>query len=114
MKRHIQLAYEQPREGSDATGGALPAPPTLRLDEVARLAAAADNAYIATRDLQRGSVLLGPEPTTHGAGAAGGQRSGLKLTLSVGVLEGHRFARTRIDKGEHACAPRSPSLPRSR
>ena len=76
----IQLAYEddpQPRRDAPAPSG-----PTLDFDDVARIASPADNCAIATQDLAAGSELR--------------RADGPPLRLSVGLLEGHRFALTPI------------------
>lgn len=73
----IRLSYEE-----DPV--ALPSPPppaeqVIDFDAAARVADPRDNCAIATRDLPGGAALSsGVEPVT--------------LRLSVGILEGHRFA----------------------
>ena len=72
------LAYE---EAAPAPGGSRAAPaPRLAFDAVARLPEPHDNCAIARQDLPRGAAL-----TQLPSG-------GSELTLSVAVLEGHRFA----------------------
>ena len=76
----IQLAYEDnPPSRRDAPA---PSGPTLDFDDVARIASPADNCAIATQDLAAGSELR--------------RADGPPLRLSVGLLEGHRFALTPI------------------
>eukprot|EP00908_Phaeocystis_cordata_P000275 Transcript_10287.p1 GENE.Transcript_10287~~Transcript_10287.p1 ORF type:complete len:242 (-),score=44.80 Transcript_10287:4-729(-) len=76
----IQLAYEDnPPSRRDAPA---PTGPTLDFDDVARIASPADNCAIATQDLAAGSELR--------------RADGPPLRLSVGLLEGHRFALTPI------------------
>jgi len=79
------LAYE---EAAPAPGGSRAAPaPRLAFDAVARLPEPHDNCAIARQDLPRGAAL-----TQLPSG-------GSELTLSVAVLEGHRFALVPIAAG---------------
>ncbi|EOD33550.1 hypothetical protein EMIHUDRAFT_122870, partial [Emiliania huxleyi CCMP1516] len=79
------LAYE---EAAPAPGGSRAAPaPRLAFDAVARLPEPHDNCAIARQDLPRGTAL-----TQLPSG-------GSELTLSVAVLEGHRFALVPIAAG---------------
>jgi len=76
----LTLAYEETPAPRRASTG-----PTLAFDAAARVAEPRDNCAIATSDLAQGTTLQLP--------------SGTSLTLSVGVLEGHRFALVPIAAG---------------
>lgn len=86
-KQARRLAYEPdsvtaPAPARSSSGASA----LLQLEDVAKLAAPHDNAYIATRDLPRGAVLSRSdhEPA---------------ITLACDVLEGHRFARDVVATG---------------
>jgi hypothetical protein len=83
MRKSRRLAYES----SASPAVAQPPQQTYQLHDVARLAAANDNAFIATRSLPAGAALLW-------------DGDGPPITLSHEVLEGHRFARELISPGE--------------
>ena len=86
----LTLAYEAAPAPRRASTG-----PTLAFDAAARVAEPRDNCAIATSDLAQGTTLQLP--------------NGTSLTLSVGVLEGHRFALVPIAAG--ALLLRQPRRP---